>query len=94
MESILVELVRNKFIIYGEGVGFINLYNEYKSEGEPDFFILVTDEEIEKEEVIHNLKYSWKLDPDIYATENCRNTLCRIRCKGRTHSSHLKYCNK
>ena len=65
MESILVELVRNKFIIYGEGVGFINLYNEYKSEGEPDFFILVTDEEIEKEEVIHNLKYSWKLDPVI-----------------------------
>ena len=53
MESILVELVDYIFLIFGKKLDLKSIFSEYESEGEPDFFIKATDEEIMKEDIIH-----------------------------------------
>ena len=63
MESILVELVNKKFMIWGKERGLRGILNEYESKGEPDFFIAVTDEDMRREKAIHSLKYSYRLSP-------------------------------
>ena len=64
MESILVELVNNIFLIRGTGYYLKRFFNGYESEGEPDFFITVTDEEIRREEIASIRLDKWKLIPD------------------------------
>ena len=51
LKSILVELVNNKFLIRGAGSDLKRFFNGYESEGEPDYFITVTDEELRREEI-------------------------------------------
>ena len=64
LKSILVELVNNKFLIRGAGPDLKRFFNGYESEGEPDYFITVTDEEIRREEIASVRRDRWKLTPD------------------------------
>jgi hypothetical protein len=64
LKSILVELVNNKFLIRGAGSDLKRFFNGYESEGEPDYFITVTDEEIRREEIASIRRDRWKLTAD------------------------------
>lgn len=61
MESILVELVDCISLIFGKKLDLKSIFSEYASEGEPVFFIKVTDEEIMKEDIIHRSQYARRL---------------------------------
>lgn len=61
MESILVELVDNISLIWGKELDLKSIFSEYVSEGEPVFFIKVTDEEIMKEYTVHSSKHGRRL---------------------------------
>ncbi len=64
MESILVELVNNKFLVCGKEPGMKRFFKGYESEGEPDYFIAVTDEEIRKEQIVNIRGDRWRLTSD------------------------------
>lgn len=64
MEPILVELVGKKFLTQGKRIDLKPFFKGYESEGEPDFIIRVTDEEIRAEEIAYNNNYSWKRSSD------------------------------
>ena len=64
MESILVELINNKFLIRGAGSDLKHFFKGYESEGEPDYFIAVTDEEIRKEQIVNIRGDRWRLTSD------------------------------
>ena len=69
MESIRVELVNYKFLIQEKGSGLRQFFEGYESEGETDFFIAVTDEEIMREEIANSSNGKWKFSSD--ALELC-----------------------
>ena len=54
MESILVELVNYVYMIWGEGSSLRQFFKEYESEGEPNFFITITEEEIFREKIANS----------------------------------------
>ena len=64
MEPIFVELVEKKFLIRGKKTDLRSFFKGYESEGESDFLITVTDDEIRSEETAHNNNYRWKRSPD------------------------------
>ena len=61
MESILVKIVFSKFLIQGRESGLKHIFNEYESDGEPDFIIKVTNEEIGLEEIADRKINKWQL---------------------------------
>ena len=61
MDSILVELANIKFLVQGKESSLKHFFNGYESEGKPDFFITVTDEDISREEAIKSRKSRWRL---------------------------------
>ena len=63
MNSILVELVNQKFLIFGEEAGLKYFFKGYESEGEPDLSITVTDEDLQREYTIHSKEYFLRLAP-------------------------------
>lgn len=63
MESILVELVNRKFMVLEKENGVKRWFKGYESEGKPDFFITVTDEEIRREKAVIKSKYRCQLTP-------------------------------
>ena len=65
MESILIELANNKFMIRGRESGLRRFFKGYESEGSPDFFITVTYEEIKKEERVNSRKDGKTFRPDV-----------------------------
>lgn len=69
MESICVKLVDYKFLIREKGSGLRQFFEGYKSEGEPDYIIAVTDEEIRREEIANSRNSRWKFSSD--ALELC-----------------------
>ncbi len=69
LESIHVELGKYKFLIQGKGSGLKQFFEGYESEGETDFFITVTDEEIRREEIANSRNGRGKLSLD--ALELC-----------------------
>ena len=63
LESILVELVNYRFLIEGKECGLSHFFKGYEYEGEPDFFITVTDEEIKREEIASTRKENLRFAP-------------------------------
>ena len=61
MESILVELVEKKFLIQGQELELKRFFGGYESEGEPDFFIAVSDEDIKREEFSNGRNNGYRL---------------------------------
>ena len=64
MDSIFVEFVNKKFLIHGKESGLNRFFRGFESEGEPDFFIEVSDKDVRMEEDVLSIKYGWKLTPD------------------------------
>ena len=60
MEAILAELADYKFLIRGKETGLKRFFKGYESEGEPDFFIAVTEEEIRREKVENSSNGRWR----------------------------------
>lgn len=60
MESILVELVDYKFLICGNEPSLRRFFKGYESEGDPDFIITVTEEEIWREKIANSREGRWK----------------------------------
>lgn len=82
MESILVELVKNKFLIRGES-SLEQFFKGYVSEGNPDFFISVTEEDIRREEAVSRRRDKWRLSLD--QLELCavqRRIVSCLSCEG------------
>lgn len=63
LESILVELLNYKFLIQVKESGLKRFFKEYESEGKPDFFITLTDEDIIREENAIRRKYKSQISP-------------------------------
>ena len=83
MEYILVELVNNKFLVRGKEPGIKHFFKGYESEGEPDFFVTVTNEEIMKEQIANIRGDRWRLSPD--QLELCaiqRRIVSQLSCQG------------
>ena len=83
MESILVQLVDNISLIWGKELDLKSIFNEYESEGEPVFFIKVSDEEILKEDIVHRSIYARRLSTA--ALEYCaiqRQIVSRLSNRG------------
>lgn len=64
LEPIVVELGKKIFLIQGKNTDLKPFFKGYESEGEPDFFITITDKEIRREETAHNYNYRWKRSSD------------------------------
>lgn len=64
MGSILVELVNKKILIFGERQSLNYFFKGYETEGEPDFSIVVSEQDVSREEIAHSKKYTWKLTSD------------------------------
>ncbi len=82
LKSILVELVQNKFLIRGESA-LEQFFNGYVSEGEPDFFISVTEEDIRREEAVSRTIDKWRLS--LNQLELCaiqRRIVSCLSCEG------------
>ena len=69
METIIVELGNYKFLIQGRESGLRQFFKGYESEGEADFNIIVTDEEIRREEAANKRKGRYLLSRN--ASELC-----------------------
>lgn len=65
MEPICVELVNNMFLIQGKESDLKRFFRGYESEGEPDFYITVIDEEIKREETANSRKGRWKFSLEL-----------------------------
>lgn len=63
LKSILVELVKNKFLIRG-GSALEQFFKGYVSEGKPDFFISLTEDDIRREEAVSRRRDKWRLSLD------------------------------
>lgn len=50
-------------MIFGKEAGLKYFFKGYESEGEPDFSITVADEDLRREQNIHNKEYRWRLTP-------------------------------
>ena len=64
MDSIFAEFVNKKFLILGKESGLNRFFRGAESEGEPDFFIEVSDQDVKREEIAFSTKYGWKLTSD------------------------------
>ncbi len=83
MESIIVELVHYKFQICGNETGLKHLFIGYMAKGEPDFFIKVTDKEIEREENANSREARRRFAPyvlEFFAIQ--RQIISRLSGKG------------
>ena len=69
MESIVLELVNYKYLIRVREAGLKRYFKGYESEGKPDVFIAVTDEEIKIEETASITKAKWRVKTE--ALEFC-----------------------
>lgn len=59
----VVELVNNKFLIQGEGYDLKSFFIGYESEGESDFFIKVSDEDVRREKTVYSRNYRYRITP-------------------------------
>ncbi len=65
MELLLTELVNIKFLVQSKDSYLKRFFNGYEAEGEPDFFITVTDKEIRREEIANSRTYKGRLVPAV-----------------------------
>lgn len=69
MESIVIELANLKYLIRARDSRLKRYFEGYESNGKPDCFIAVTDEEIRIEETANIIKAKWRVKRD--ALEFC-----------------------
>ena len=63
VNSLLIELLGIKFLIFWKINGLKYFFNRYESEGTPDFLIKVTDEDIAREELANYSNDGWQITP-------------------------------
>lgn len=63
MGLMVVELVNNKFLIKEEGYDLKSFFIGYESEGESDFFIKVSDEDVRREKTVLSRNYRCRITP-------------------------------
>ena len=64
MDSIFAEFVNKKFLINVKESGLNRFFRECEAKGKPDYFIEVSDKEVEIEETVYRTEYGWKLTRD------------------------------
>lgn len=63
MDSILIEIVNKKLLVFWKKNCLEYFFNEYESEGTPDFIIKVTDDDIAREGHINYSNDGWRITP-------------------------------